>query len=203
MRLAARRQLPQRSRSGRAFPVVSFVYLSVECPSNKFYRINCRPNLGAKLLDRFFHGRRQVSPPVNSLTHRFFDSSQHLLYCNFTVGCRPLLSADKPLRTAYSKTAALLPRQYLRTRRIYVTSALLFRDAVAPPLCPFNSHCTGTRAGAPLSLIKSTRNFAGLVPLAFRSTTWTSSGPSYNVCPGVSVTCCPSFSCITTEPSST
>src|SRR5215831_4481857 len=107
------------------------------------------------------------------------------------------------LRTVYRKTAALLPRQYLRTRRIYVTSALLFRDAVAPPLCPFNSHCTGTRAGAPLSLIKSTRNFAGLVPLAFRSTTWTSSGPSYNVCPGVSVTCCPSFSCITTEPSST
>ena len=49
--------------------------------------------------------------------------------------------------------------------------ALLFRDAVAPPLCPFNSHCTGTSAGAPLSLIKNTRNFAGLVALAFRSTT--------------------------------
>src|SRR5215475_9902544 len=88
MRLAARRQLPQRSRSGRAFPVVSFVYLSVECPSNKFYRINCRCKLGAKLLDRFFHGRRQVSPPVNSLTHCFFDGSYHFLYCNFTVGSR-------------------------------------------------------------------------------------------------------------------
>jgi hypothetical protein len=33
------------------------------------------------------------------------------------------------------------------------------------------SHCAGTSAGAPLSLIKSTRNFAGWVPLAFRSTT--------------------------------
>src|SRR5262249_22402339 len=32
-------------------------------------------------------------------------------------------------------------------------------------------HCTGTSAGAPLSLIKSTRNFAGWVVLAFRSTT--------------------------------
>src|SRR5262249_46830068 len=32
-----------------------------------------------------------------------------------------------------------------------------------------NSHCAGTSAGAPLSLIKSTRNFAGWVPLAFRS----------------------------------
>jgi hypothetical protein len=28
-----------------------------------------------------------------------------------------------------------------------------------------NSHCAGTSAGAPLSLIKSTRNFAGWVPL--------------------------------------
>jgi hypothetical protein len=78
---------PQQT-SGRAFPVVSFVYLSVECPSDKFHGINCRPKLGAKLLDRFFHRRRQVSPPVNNLTHRFFDGSQHFLYCDFTVGFR-------------------------------------------------------------------------------------------------------------------
>jgi hypothetical protein len=32
-----------------------------------------------------------------------------------------------------------------------------------------NSHSTGTSAGAPLFLIKNTRNFAGLVLLAFRS----------------------------------
>src|SRR5262245_21466881 len=74
--------------SVRAFAVVSFVYLSVECPSDKFYGINCRPKLSAKLLDRFFHRRRQVSPPVNRLTHRFFDGSDHFLYCNFTVGYR-------------------------------------------------------------------------------------------------------------------
>jgi hypothetical protein len=49
--------------SGRAFPAVSFGYLSVECPFNKFYGINCHHKLGAKLLDRFFHRRRQVSPP--------------------------------------------------------------------------------------------------------------------------------------------
>src|SRR5580704_14575141 len=72
--------------SARAFPAVSFVYLSVERPFYEFYGINCRPKLGAKLLDRFCHGRRQVSPPVNNLTHRFFDGSQHFLYCNFTVG---------------------------------------------------------------------------------------------------------------------
>src|SRR5215471_7760909 len=116
MRLAARRQLPQRSRSGRAFPVVSFVYLSVECPSNKFYRINCRPNLGAKLLDRFFHGRRQVSPPVNSLTHRFFDSSQHLLYCNFTVGCRHSVFAS-----SFSRQAA---ENGLQQNSSFATSAI-------------------------------------------------------------------------------
>jgi hypothetical protein len=84
--------------------VVSFVYLSVECPFNKFYGINCRPKLGAKRLGRFFHRRRQVSPPVNSLTHRFFDGSQHFLYCNFTevlaITLSPLLPADKPLSTA-------------------------------------------------------------------------------------------------------
>src|SRR5262249_42239610 len=73
----ARTHLMQAQQtSGRAFPAVSFVYLSVECLSNKFYGINCRPKLGAKLLDRFFHRRRRVSPPVNRLTHRFFDGSQ-------------------------------------------------------------------------------------------------------------------------------
>ena len=44
-----------QQKSGRAFPAVSFVCLSVECPFNKFYGINCRPKFGAKLLDRFFH----------------------------------------------------------------------------------------------------------------------------------------------------
>src|SRR5262249_50813924 len=72
----------------RAFPPVRFVYLSVERPSNKIYGINCPPELGAKLLDRFFHRRRQISPPVSNATHRFFDGSQHFLYCNFTVGPR-------------------------------------------------------------------------------------------------------------------
>src|SRR5215831_4482837 len=89
-----------------------FRYSPVECPSNKFYGINCHPKLGTKLLDRFFHRRRQVSPPVNRLTHRFFDGSQHFLYCNFTVGSRHSAVASsfsrKPLSTAYSKTAALL-----------------------------------------------------------------------------------------------
>src|SRR5262245_33349692 len=93
--------------SGRAFPAVSFVYLSVECPFNKFYGINCRPKLDAKLLDRFFHRRRQVSPPVNNLTHRFFDGLQHFLYCNFTVGSRhsavvSFLPEDKPLTSRRS-----------------------------------------------------------------------------------------------------
>jgi hypothetical protein len=46
------------------------------------------PKLGAKLLDRFFHRPRQVRSPVGSLTHRFLDGSQHVLYRNVTVGSR-------------------------------------------------------------------------------------------------------------------
>ncbi len=42
------------------------------------------------------------------------------------------------------------------------------RDEGSPPS---NSHSPGTSTGAPLSLIKNTRNVAGLVLLAFRSTT--------------------------------
>ena len=38
-------------------------------------------------------------------------------------------------------------------------------------LAPSNSHSAGTSTGAPLSLIKNTRNFDGLVLLAFRPTT--------------------------------
>ena len=68
--------------------MVSFVYLSAECLFNKFYGINCRPKFDPKLLDRFFHRRWQVSPPANNLMHRFLDGSQHVLYCNVTIGSR-------------------------------------------------------------------------------------------------------------------
>src|SRR5215472_17473659 len=109
-----------RQRSGRAFPAAIFGSLSVECPSNKFYGINCRSKLGAKLLDRFFHRRRQVSPPVYSLTKRLFDGSQHFLYRNFTVGSRhsavasspvPMRPPRTPPRTAAAVMAARC-RQY-------------------------------------------------------------------------------------------
>src|SRR6185295_7211559 len=88
-----RTHAPQQT-SGRAFPAVSIVHLSVECPFDKFYRINCRPKLEAELLECFFHRCRQVSPPVNDLAHRFFDRSQHFLYCNFTVGSRHSIVAS-------------------------------------------------------------------------------------------------------------
>src|SRR5262249_61762091 len=65
-----RTHAPQQT-SGRAFPAVSFVYLSVECSFNKFYGINCRPKLGAKLLDRFFHRRLPVTLPLTNLTDDF------------------------------------------------------------------------------------------------------------------------------------
>src|SRR5262249_5279536 len=80
-------QAPQQT-SARACPAATFGYLSVECLFDEFDGIDCRPELGAKLLDCFFHLRRQVSPPVDNLTHRFFDGSQPLFYCNFTTGYR-------------------------------------------------------------------------------------------------------------------
>jgi hypothetical protein len=105
------RQACTAAKSGRAFSVVSFVYFSVECPFNKFNGIDCRPKLGSKLRDRFSHRRRQVSPPVNRLTHRFFDGFQHLLYCNFTVGSRhgavASFAADKLPQTAALLKATL------------------------------------------------------------------------------------------------
>src|SRR5262245_42456394 len=55
----------------RDSPVERFFY--------KFDGIDCCPKLGPKLLDRFFHRRRQISPPVSNATHRFFDGSQHFL----------------------------------------------------------------------------------------------------------------------------
>src|SRR5262249_21908894 len=42
--------------------------------------------------------------------------------------------------------------------------------ASSPPRCQSGTHFTGTSAGAPLVLIKTTTNLAGLVLLAFRST---------------------------------
>src|SRR5262249_30022003 len=69
--LGQKRTHASQQKSGRASPVISFVYLSAECLFNKFYGINCRPKFDTKLLDRFFHLRWQVSPPVNNLRHYF------------------------------------------------------------------------------------------------------------------------------------
>src|SRR5262245_52969896 len=86
--LGLKRTHAAQQKSGRASPMISFMYLSAECLFNKFYGVNCLPKFGAKLIDRFFHLRWQVSPPVNSLRHRFLDCSQHVLYCNVAIGSR-------------------------------------------------------------------------------------------------------------------
>ena len=52
--------------------MISFVYLSAKCLFNEFHGVNCRPKFDTKLLDRFFHRQRQVSPPLNNATHRFY-----------------------------------------------------------------------------------------------------------------------------------
>jgi hypothetical protein len=62
--------------------------------------------------------------------------------------------------------------QKCRARGTFDRVSTFTLDAISSPvLCSSNSHLTGTSAGASLSLIKTTGNFAGLVLLAFRSTT--------------------------------
>ncbi len=152
--------------SGRAVLVVSFVYLPIERPFYKFDGVNCRPKLGAKLLNRFFHRHRQVSPPVNNLTHRFFDGSQHFLYCNFTVGSRHNAAASSSGRIAV-KTASLLgylsntPHE-LRQFPNGIVSSVSF-----------------------LSTTNTARSLAGFVLLALALTTWRSPGSSEKLCPAL------------------
>ena len=71
--------------SRRTFPVVRVVHLPVERSFYEFDGIDCRTKLSAKFFDGFFHRRWQISPPVNDLTHRFFDGAKHVFCCNVTV----------------------------------------------------------------------------------------------------------------------
>src|SRR5215510_479941 len=65
-----------------------FRVLLCRVPSLQIRRNQLPPRVGRETLDRFFHGWRQVPPPINNVMHRFFDGSQHFLYRNFTVGSR-------------------------------------------------------------------------------------------------------------------
>jgi hypothetical protein len=150
--------------SGRAFTAVGFVYLSVECPFNKFYGINCRPELGAKLLDRFFHRRRQVSPPVNNLTHRFFDGSEHLLYRNFTVGSRhSAVASSSKLQQISSSAATISSHESIKPQ---------FPNGIVSSV-------------SFVSTTNTARSLAGFDLLALALTTWRSPGSSEKLCPAL------------------
>ena len=195
-----RTRAPQQI-SSRTFPVVCFVYLSVECPFDKFYGINCRLKLGAKLLYRFFHRRRQISPTVNNVTHRFFDSSQHSLYCNFTVGFRHSAAASSSSsKRQQNSSSAGLPRQYHRTKGTNLSSRMepSVPSRSCPPRTPRGAwpasscrtvtfvatgggqanYSAGNTTSTPFFFRRITMNFAGSVVLALRPTVCTSLGPS-------------------------
>ncbi|SRR5229473_6844522 len=91
------------------------------------------------------------------------------------VGCeiaRPLLSSTAAGLPSNQVPDSSLLRRLLSFARWRPRGKSLPRSCLyLDPLCPFNTHSTGTSAGAPLFLINNTRNFAGLVLLAFRSTT--------------------------------
>jgi hypothetical protein len=155
--------LKPKQTSVRAFPAVSLVYLSIECPFNKFYGINCRPKVNAKLLDSFFHRRRQISPPINNLAHRFFDGSQHLLYCNFPVGsCHSAVASSSVYKL--QQTAALL---------------VTYPRGGSEPQSP-NGIVSSVSF---VSTTNTARSLAGFVPLALALTPWRSPGSSEKLCP--------------------
>jgi hypothetical protein len=167
-----------RCPSGKAILAIGFGRQSIERSFDKLYRIDGGLEFSAKLLDGFFHRGRQVSPIVNHATHRFFDREQHFCYCNFTEGSRhrpglPAAPPDCPANLS-ARSGQARERMARRVRRASIAICFQFeRDRLAP-----RSHFSGTSAGAPFFLISNTRNFVGLSLLAFRSTTWTSSGPS-------------------------
>ena len=72
--------------------------------------------------------------------------------------------------TPHGQCGAAL-RAETTVRPVVVVTGRTAHRASSPPRCRSDGHLTGTSAGAPLFLIKTTRNLAGLVLLAFRSTT--------------------------------
>ncbi len=108
------------------------------------------------------------------------------------------LAGRAPAETA----TAGQPRQAVALRNACIRGVELpFPADLAPRRR--SRYFTGVRTGASLFLIRNTTNFAGFVPLAFRPTVCTSSGPSWNVSPAWSVTVLPPFRPITMLPSST
>src|SRR5262249_45825515 len=109
--------------------------------------------------------------------HRFFNGSQHFLYCNFAVGSRhslsPLLPADKPISVRpvhelmesaashYNHLDDLIPTIFIATGGGQATS----------------DYSAGNTTSTPFFFRTITMNFAGSVVLALRPTVCTSLGP--------------------------
>src|SRR5215471_12965423 len=87
-----------------------FRYWPIERPFYKFDGIDCCPKLNAKLVNRLFHRRRQVPPPINSVAHRFFGGCYHLIDGDIAVGLRHslFLSLGRRRDQMFAGTAAAL-----------------------------------------------------------------------------------------------
>ena len=146
LRRAKNRLMRTQQTLGRAFPMVSFMYTPVECLFYKFYGINCRPKSSAKLLDRFFHRRRQVSPVVKYLTHCFFDGYYHLLDGNLAVSFQHGLAVAGCSRSDGSNSSIVLPA-YSSARRCQ-TRAVSKRTVRSSPggiVLATAKHCLASR----------------------------------------------------------
>ena len=90
-----RTHAPQQT-SDRAFPAVSFGYLSVECPLNKFYGIIAAPSWVRNCSIASFIGGGKS--PQQSITRLIASSTVRSIssICNFTVGSRHSAAASSP-----------------------------------------------------------------------------------------------------------
>src|SRR5215475_1414175 len=99
--------------------------------------------------------------------HRFFDGSQHFLYCNFTVGYRHstvalLLPADRPI-------SAGPVHELMESAHLDTTTSLIAIIFIATGGRQAN-YSAGNTTSTPFFFRRITMNFAGSVILALRPT---------------------------------
>src|SRR5437762_5648749 len=122
-----------------------------------------------------FFGSSGVSPVSLGKTHRLLSRLGKARRTSRTVSFMGFWHGQER-RHVPACARRTLTSEGVQARQLTTPSVAALRSRSAftlnlisspPPLCPSKSLSTGTSTGAPLSLIKNARNFAGLVLLAF------------------------------------
>src|SRR5262249_52222974 len=98
-----------------------FRYSPVERFFYKFDGIDCCSKLNAKFVNRLIHRCWQLPPPINSVTHCFFDGCYHLIDGDVAVGlCHslaPLFRSATAETTSLAGSAAAPAARWRKFRR--------------------------------------------------------------------------------------